>query len=342
MSDFVSIIFYIFSFLFSVFLYKLYEKSNKKIFEVLSFIIPMVIGGFRNFVGTDYPLYITLYNNNSTVDFGFIVISRIAKYFNSYQLMFFIYNFLTLLFIFLGLKNVDKKFRTFSYFGYLFLFYTSSFNIIRQMLAVSIIFYSFKYIINKNFFKFFIWVIVATCFHNTAILVLPLYIIVNFNIKYKLFSLAVLLLICLNYEKLIYIFSNISILSKFVRYSEYTGTVSFNNYSFYLDLLILIYLLIFRKAINNYNKDNDKYLYMYSISVILMLTGFTNPAVKRIANYFKTSILFLLPVIPYVQKDSKNKMLHFLIIIIYVIGSLVMFAYVLKQADIIPYNFMNL
>lgn len=342
MSDLGSLIFYIVSFFLSSCLYFFYNKSSKKIFLILAFVIPMLIGGLRYYVGTDYELYITLHRNNSDVDFGFQLINSVARYFNSYQVMFFIYNFLTLLFVFLGLRSIDKKYRTFAYFCFLFLFYTSSLNIIRQMLAVSIVFYSYKYIVNKKFFKFLICVLVATCFHNTAILFVFLYILLNnTNKKIRILSLIILLLIVLRYEQLIIYLGNISILSKFVRYQDYTGTKSFNNYSFYLDLLIMFYILLFRKKLTEYDKDNKVYIYMYVISLILMLTGFSNPAVKRIANYFKMSEIILLPQIPHVCNNSKDKLLNYVLISVYLIGSFIVFAYVLRQADIIPYNFVE-
>lgn len=340
MNDIESILFYITFFFISTFFYKLYNKSNSKIFLVLSFSIPMLIGGLRYKVGTDYELYLMLYNNNSKVDWGFQIINYIAKLFNNPQILFFIYNFLTLFFVFKGMKNIKQSYRSLAYFCFLFIFYTSSFNIMRQMLAVSIIFYAYKYIDEKNFKKYCFWVFIATCFHNTAALCLLLYFLINTkNKKIVFWYMLILIFIVLNYESLIILLGKIPFLSKFVRYQEYTGKQSFNNYSFYFEFIVTIYMLIFYKRLINKNQSNQNYIFMAIISLILMFTGFSNPAVKRIANYFKMSHIILLAQIPYIPKKNNDKVLNLIVVFTYSVGSFILYTFILKQADIIPYNF---
>lgn len=54
-------------------------------------------------------------------------------------------------------------------------YYTNTFNNVRQSLALSIVFFSISYLINRDFRKFLLLVIVASLFHYSAIIMLALY-----------------------------------------------------------------------------------------------------------------------------------------------------------------------
>lgn len=75
-----------------------------------------------------------------------------AYLFKEPQIMFAIVAFLTVFITYRAILNKKEKMSIALMFAlYIFLYYMYSLNIIRQMLAVSIIFYSYKYIINHNF-----------------------------------------------------------------------------------------------------------------------------------------------------------------------------------------------
>lgn len=54
-------------------------------------------------------------------------------------------------------------------------YYTNTFNNVRQSLALSIVFFSISYLINRDFRKYLLLVLVATLFHYSAIIMLVLY-----------------------------------------------------------------------------------------------------------------------------------------------------------------------
>lgn len=341
MSDLVSLIFYIVSFILSFFFYNIYCKHKNKIFLVLSFIVPMFIGGFRYMVGTDYISYLFMYNNNIKVNIAFDFIAKIASHFGGATALFFIYNFLTLFFIFLGLKNLDKDSKPMAYFCYLFTFYTTSFNIVRQSAAIAIIFYSYKFIINKDLKKWMFFVLLASLFHSSALICLPFYFIINAKKKsYKFLIFILTLIISFKYIDIINLLSGFSYFS---HYSIYANTIDelANNRMFYIDLLLLIYILFNVKRITNIDKKFDFYIFIFVIGFALEFTGFFNPYVKRIAEYFLISKVVILPQIALSYSYAKKRILHNLIFIIYCIGIFIIITYVLKQANILPYEFVG-
>jgi len=59
------------------------------------------------------------------------------------------------------------------------------FNLSRQIFAVSIMFLGSKYLFERNFKYYFLFVIIAMCFHTTAIIMLPMYFLLNMKITKK-------------------------------------------------------------------------------------------------------------------------------------------------------------
>lgn len=341
MNDLSSLLFYILSFVMSFFLYYLYNKHDKKILLYLSFLIPMLIGGLRYYVGTDYGMYVEMYNYNSYVNLGFSIIKKISSYFGGVNALFFIYNFLTLLFVFLGLKNIDKKARPIAYLCYLFVSYTYSFNIIRQALAIAIVFYAYKYVINKDFKRWLIFILLAYVFHSTSLLFLPFYFLINTKSNKLRFLIVILtMVLSYNYINIINYLSNTSLFNHYGLYATEMNNTA-NNRMFFVDFLLLIYFLLNKKNISKIDENSDIYIFLFSIGIALELTGFFNPYVKRIAEYFLISRVYLLPQIPLSQKKAKNKLLHTILIFTYCLLIFVISVYILKQANIIPYRWLG-
>ncbi|MBQ3470523.1 EpsG family protein [Candidatus Saccharibacteria bacterium] len=342
MSDFGSLVFYVFSFLISAILYNFYCKHNRKIFLFVAALIPILIGGLRFNVGTDYSSYYNYYMHGSFVDPGFYLISSIARMFDNCQVMFFIYNALTLLFVFLGIGNMKKECRPIAYLCFLFLFFTTSFNAMRQMLAVSIVFFSYKYAMNKKILSFVILTLIASLFHITAIFGLIIYPLLRIKRRaIKVAASVAVLCVAIGCQGVIGGISELSAFEHFSMYQNYNGS-GFSNASFFFELLVLAYLASFYRQIAKKDESFAGYFFVYFVGVILLLTGFYSPFVKRIALYFTISSITLLPVIPFSCKNGKDKMLNQVIIVAFIMSRFIVQSFLLGQADIIPYNCVGL
>lgn len=340
MSNIVSLIFYIFSFSLSSICYFLYQKFNKKVFLAISFVIPLLIGGLRYGVGTDYFSYLSFAEHDFNIDFGFTAINYIAKSLNNYMLIFIIYSFLTLLFFYIGLKNTPERSRPLVLFLFLLLFFTVSFNAMRQILSVSIFFCLIDTLKKRQTIKYYILAIVATMFHTASLI---LFLIYPFFISKK----KSIRFLCLIGAFLFSIYPSIIIsqissthsLSHFSIYSEYTDRPA-NNLSFILELITFIVILFFYRTLKKSDEYVNLNLSLYALGVILGLSGFYNPFVKRMSLYFCLPSIVLLGGLPFLFKDEKNKLLLFILIICYAISRFTLSAYILKQGNLIPYNFI--
>ena len=229
MNNFESLLFYIITFVVSAIILNYAEKNKMKkelkiLITLIGLSIPIVIGGIRYNVGTDYTNYIDIFNlskiyeSNEYLGQGteilFYLIVRIAVLFNNSQVLFWLFSFLTIAIMYKTITDNNRKLSTgLMVLLFLFLYYTTSFNIMRQALAVVIIAYSYKFIFNKDLIKFILAIIIASMFHITALLFLPFYWVNSNNKKIKkivqILMIFALIAIIFNYNAFISILSNL-------------------------------------------------------------------------------------------------------------------------------------
>ena len=357
----LSLFFYIITFFISIRCAYIVEMKYKKnhnrisilIFTVITLSIPIIISSIRYGVGTDFFTYEALYRRycdipfmqifSADIEIGFVLIAKIAYIFNNKQIVFAIYAILTVVFIWLGILNKKEKISiSLCFFLYLFLNFTSSFNGIRQALAVAIVAYSYKYLCNRKFLKFLIFNIIASMFHTTALFFIPFYFIFQknankkINICIKTFVILLLMILIVNFENIFKFITSYNIFDKYSNYINYENET--NNLIIFVKIFILCFISIYKNKIVKYDKDNDTYYFLLIIDVMLTILGFQSPYLKRITTYFSISTIFLLPSIPKVIENKKEKQLITLGIMGYALAMFIITAYILGHSDVIPYN----
>ena len=229
------------------------------------------------------------------------------------------YGTLMLFFLKKGLdynKIYNKNIWLFFYTFPLFLF--EFFSIQRQGVAVLIIFYSYRYIKEIDVFKYLSFVLFASLFHNTAILCLIFYFIVNIKITKILFFVQ--LIFVFFFEKIIKILIinyDIPVISNYKGYILHgIGSGGQKIYYFISIMYIFFFIIIFLR------KEEIKKYYNYLIIVIfgcfLYLSCFNlGHATIRTSIYFFIYILYLIPEIEKIIKGKKiiSIFLFFLLIL---------------------------
>lgn len=357
-----SLFFYIIMFIISAMIItkvgNLYKKKNIKnnnikiiILTIIGLGIPIIIASLRYYVGTDYGNYITIYNNRKDIplielitgnwEVFFMIVIKIASILNDYQFVFAIISFLTVIILYMSIYNYKEKLSLgFMFFLYLFLHFTTSFNIIRQALAIVIVAYSYKFILNRNLKKFIVTIIIASFFHITALVFLPFYLVLDKNNKRRKIIKGLYIIFAiwavLNYNLIINFLSNIPTFERFELYSSNTKDSA--NLEFILNFAILGVVLMLKKILIKYDERNELFIFLYIINVILMFSGYFSPFLKRIAMYFGISNIFILASFPQIAKNSRQKLLIYFVLILYAISIFTITTYILNQANIIPYN----
>ncbi|MEG2869205.1 MAG: EpsG family protein, partial [Terrisporobacter sp.] len=225
--------------LLTVFFAKTSVKSNYKIVRKLSvfltILIPSIVAGLRYYVGTDYETYYNLYiiinsGEKTRIEYGFELLNKALYLIGlNEQSIFFASSLIIMFFIYKALYRYRETLDIGLGMGiFMLLYYFSSFNVIRLMIAVSICFYNVENIKEKNFLKFLIYNLIAISFHNTAITQLPMYFVYNYIVSKKniITQLCVycLIIICMiNFNETFEFILSFIGKEKGVYYSSYIG-----------------------------------------------------------------------------------------------------------------------
>ena len=174
-------------------------------------------------------------------------------------------------------------------------YYFTTFNAMRQVVVVYVFFYSLKYIEEKSFFKYIISILLcAYFFHTTAILLLPLYFILQYNYS-KFLKLIILVTLLSTSNLLIVIIEN----SRYAMYLDFEKFISDVSLVTYLTLLISIIITFFKFNDNNPSTRILLNINYFSIIIIGLMVVFANTplimVVGRISYYFTPVLIVLIP-----------------------------------------------
>lgn len=349
LSNFTSLFLYIGVFALSAYAFR---SSNRFIIGNIICIafFPVLLGAIRYCVGADFLVYLDGFESLnkipisiwfSNLDFinkdpiGLYLVAKIAGIFSSSQLYFGILCFLTYLPIIITLKkewnHIDMRLAAFIYLSSA---YTTGLNIIKQTIAISIVFYGLKYIYERNLLKYCIAVFIAFLFHPTAFVALPIYLF--WNNKGKICRIKKVLVIVGSIFAIVTMDTITNAMGgKWTYLSNSEGT---NNLTFYLMFLWLLVFLYFGKALRKVDKRNELLIIIFAVGTLLQLIGFWSVFGKRIGNYFLIVQVLLMAQLPMVVA-RKSKLIMKIGIIFYTIALFVVSYLIMGQVGVFPYMF---
>lgn len=323
---------------------KIPKATCKKIFIIVTFLQLYLLLALRDsYVGTDLNTYLSFFERSKLESFwnfdfaryeiGYVLLNKLLSFINNEQIFIGVISFIPIFVIFRFIYR-ESKIIWLSIFLFITLgFFTNSFNIIRQMFAMSIITISYKYLVNNNFKRFIVTVLIASCFHNTALIFIPIYLFKNFNLNIKNYLMHVLMSVILYFEgdKIInFALSN---------FSSVSYEIKSNGGMFMLIFLILIYVftLIHKKEALN---QNPNLVILYNIclsSIFMQILALKFSLFIRVGLYFS---MFFIILIPEVISNIKNKNMYMMsILTITVLTTTLYIVNLLKDTSgIIPYN----
>lgn len=333
---------YIGVFIIETILCALIEKTekNKKIRTLLCVIVVLIIsilGGARDkSVGYDVTVYgewyfyiatmcsnFSTYISNINSEMGYLIINYIVSRFSSdLNIFFFVCQLIINTLFFTTMYRYRKNIPLWlSMFSYLTLYYCRTFDYLRQSFALAIIFFSLRYVEQEKPIKFFICVLIAKLFHNSAIIAIFFYfanIIMN-NEKnkikkimfiYIIISSTILSVIC--FPDIMEFLYNRNLLSE--RYYEYTTVYAKKNVdinfldTFFRLILILLYV-IQAKKLNSKFKLNPLFGLLIIMDLIVYQIKNTIRMADRFAFYFGIMDILIIPQYYKIGKDKKNQIL---------------------------------
>lgn len=301
----MEIYFIIFISLFAFSVFDRFEpRDYSRFLFKFSLIFLMFFVGIRYNVGNDIDTYYQNYlgiNTDGSTDSKELIYILFNVLFN-FEFVIFLFSLLSFYFLYYGIKYFNYEYANTVLFIYFSIFLiTFNIHIIRQGLAIAIVLLGYKYLFEKKYYKYILYVVLAAGFHISVLIVLPISYFFKYEIKKKvqLIVLAISIVLSLNIGLLTnlyyYIASNTPFLNKYLLVYRRDETT---EYGFSLGMLFDIILLLFLMKISDKFTEKEKFLYrIFYISVILSLLLVMDPAALRLNYYFRVVLILLFPLL---------------------------------------------
>lgn len=166
--------------------------------------------------------------------------------------------------------------------------YEFSYTGLRQVIAMSILLFAYKYMREKKLLKFIGIVLLATLFHSTAIIFLIAYFV--YNLKRNLISIAIMLsggiFVILNARKLVTFYLNYFQMDEYFNFLEKDNGLTISGVIIFTSIFIFTFIFTFSPK---WKATDFKLNYLLFISVIFRILS-----TVWFAEFFRFSLYFSL------------------------------------------------
>lgn len=337
----------------------IYKYTNKKVFSIIPYLMMAVVAGFRYEVGVDYLSYKYQYydviaKTGWSINFepGFQLLVKANNYLGfSYQMVFLVVSFATCILYYDFIYNNSTEFELSTImFMCLGPYYFSSFNTIRESLAIALFLYAIKFYScvsisqngRNNKKNYYIMLLVSASFHISALLVIIVSILYSRTIPYLkknikssfVFMIFGVLLLCgiLN-SSLMTILIN-TFFKVRIKLTNFDVKMD-SSYLLYLFLCLVILILYRVKMI----EIRRVYRYMIIFTCILISVAVMIPQYSMLLTRFVSwGTQALLIVLPTLKKLVKPQWVYGCILVLGCVLYYIMLVHS-SAAHLLPYTF---
>lgn len=272
-------------------------------FFLISLCVPVLLAAIRKNVGTDFYNYQMLYRKINTLQMtgniepGYRMLNiAVHQIFRKEQMIFASTALLIYSCFFAGIiQEHDSHSVLLGLFVFYTCFFFQSLNIIRQYIAIGMIFYAMRFLHERKGGRFFLWVVLAGLFHNTAVLVLPVYFFYG-NQKWsrwlKFVCYITLLLLLGIFILAPGLIAGMSVMGEII---PQTGGKSWGLGIILKRLPLLLLVGWYYPDIKMRDERADIWLSLYLISILIYNFGYYYVVFNRMALFFEVSLIHLLP-----------------------------------------------
>ncbi|WP_349410677.1 EpsG family protein [Pseudalkalibacillus sp. SCS-8] len=319
---------YSFSLLARYFSYSKSHFENKpNMFFVLSTMLCLIlVSGLRSNIGDTYYYMHAFVVNEFTLetilgqkDIGFGLLQMIIKqYTNDPQVLIFLCALITNLLIVLVVYHYSRLIELSLYIYITSGLFLVSMNGIRQFVAAAILFAGTKFILNGDWIKFLMVVLFASAFHQSALIMIPVY----FVVRTKAWSKATLYIILGSFVFAIGFEQTSSLFFKIIEDTQYGHYVEFeeggaNYIRVGIYSLPIIAAFLARNRLGQIFPYSDYLVNLSIIGLVFMIISTQNWIFARFSIYFSLYQLILITWIVKSFRHHDQKFVYYLILIFY-------------------------
>ena len=300
-------------------------------YKIMYFFIALMlicVSGFRYYVGTDYYNYAKDYYlfKNNDIDFlnqpALAIVSKICSYiYDDYASWFLIMSIITVLPVIVCIIKRNQNIKLCILFYIILGCWHLSFNIVKQAAAASVLLCGYVYLKDRKLKQWFFVCILASTFHISAIIMFPVFFLIDNKINHKRIVLVLLIgiIVALSYDRL---FDIIVVLKQGKSVvSEYSNTK--NNAVNFLRIMVNCAPIIFFYTLNRRYKKNmckDFYClyYLSFLNAVLNIASMRSVYLYRFCCYTNIYNIFFLPLLLELLL-KKERFIKYIIISFYII-----------------------
>lgn len=359
MNDFASVILYLCVFSVSALLLSFGLERSSKVIRFVAILLPILFVGLRLNVGTDYAAYVYMYNlfavinineyftlTENSIEIGYYLLIQLSQLIGGIPwVMFLLASIITISVAYLAIKRLAPNNIPMVFFLYLMTILPFTLNGIRQGMAMSIVFFAISYIISGKFKKYLLFILLATSFHTSALLLLPLYFLraIVLNRRYDntlSLSLAVVLAVGIGFglPAVIGFGSGIPLLGDYLEYEGRQVGIGLLDIVFKVIPLIAVfctYSMVVKK-----NKHAKIFAALVLLEIATLGLGSISAVFIRISYYLAIGGLVYLALIPSSLSSHRLRRLTNILVVLYGITFFVITYYLVGYSEIFPYNWV--
>lgn len=344
-------------------LYPNYKVNNEErlpniFFTTIILIAFILLYTYRWCNGTDFynyyldfmkMKYMTYQNVLETRDLFFTFLTYYM--YKAFPDNFIIYNMLlgiiTYLPIMIIMRKYSKNFIV-SILLYIFMMlYFLPYNTVRQGIACSICFYASRYLMEEKieYKKFLIWSFIASMFHTTALMFIPIGILSKrrFLKKEIIIAVFILLIIALNLDKIwVYLIKFLRIIGQTKIANDYQYALIEAGGVSYIRILVMfipvILSCICHRSIKSKFNDNriDVLMNLSLFSAVFMIFALKFSVLARISQYFEIYNILLYTYILRVFEDKARRVITYVIMVSYFLYMCILIP---NGGNLVPYQY---
>lgn len=333
-------------------------KNNNKIFLFIIFFELFFISGFRNWnIGNDTKNYINVFvaitsnlDLSSHMEKGYLLFNKALSLFTDNPQSILLVTSFLILGIILYFIYKYSKFIFLSTLLFVILQFAITLNIVRQYMALIIVLLGFKFVIKRQFIPFFLFCLLATTFHTSAIVAIVFYFIYPLNIKIK----NIIVILVLTFLIFIFIAPFLDKIFQILgRYQSYIGSrllgeeiklasimKTFVNFGVFLFCFISYFFISKHENFNENFILRPQFLLICSLlALCVQFISIRGTVLERIAFYFSFFNIVSLPA--FINCYSKNIkfLIGFIIVAFFIIYASIIFIYRPEWNYVLPFEF---
>lgn len=295
-------------------------KSRQEMLNVILlmgiFAVLFSVSALRVGIGNDYWVYryhfLDIIRGDTKVSYeiGFKVLVKVLQGlfgYDNYKIVFAVMAFLTSFFFVKGLFDTADWFAmTF----FLFMangFYFMSFSNVRYYFVMAVCTYAMKFLFRKDYVRFVIWIVFAAFFHQSVLLVIPVYLVAQ-CLKWNKRTVWLIPAACIALWLGKALFRRLM----FVFYPYYEGdaildTESVSYVNIAKCLAVLVFSLIYYKKGIKGNPKAETLFNLNLFALIIYSFGYYILETSRICYYMVLGHVFLIPIVIKAIEEKRQR-----------------------------------